>query len=82
MKISSLNIRGLGAVIKKNKIWSLILAEKIDFMAIQETKMGMIDFSLCQQLWGNIDFYWRFTPACGNSGGILNIWNTDKYFLF
>lgn len=55
MKISSLNIRGLGAMINKKKIHSLISSENLDFMAIQETKMEVIDESLCQQIWGNID---------------------------
>lgn len=25
---------------------------------------------------GNIDFNWSFSPASGNFGGILNMWNT------
>lgn len=76
MKIASLNIRGLGAVIKKRKIRDLVKAENIEFLAIQETEVGVVDHSLCSELWGSDDFNWSFSSAMGRSGGLLCIWDS------
>jgi hypothetical protein len=74
MIVGSLNIRGLGSRVKRSKIKSFINLEKIDFMAIQETKLAGVSASLCCRLWGNADCDWAVLPAVGNSGGILSIW--------
>lgn len=50
MQVCSFNIRELGAILKKSKIHSLVTSHRLEFMAIQETKMEEIDGSLCQQL--------------------------------
>jgi exonuclease III len=42
MIVCSLNVRGLGGSVKRRHIKQLILTEKVDFMAIQETKMEEI----------------------------------------
>jgi exonuclease III len=52
MIVCSHNIRGLGSRVKRRYIKELIQKEKIDFMAIQETKMEMIQESLVFYLWG------------------------------
>lgn len=73
-----MNIRGLGAVIKKKKISSLIAEEKLDFIAIQETKMEVMDDNLCKQLWGGTGCSWSMSMVIGNSDGMLSIWNSSK----
>lgn len=40
MKIPSINIRGLSSRLEKERITSLIREEKVDFIAIQETKLS------------------------------------------
>lgn len=75
MIITTFNIRGLGGVLKKNKIRDLIRVHRVDFMAIQETKMEVITPELCYSLWGSEDCEWAFRPSEGNSGGILSLWN-------
>lgn len=77
MKIGSLNIRGLGAEIKKKKIRSFIKEEKLDFMVIQETKIESIDRQFCEQLWGGNDCAWLSLPAIGNTGGLLSLCNAN-----
>jgi len=52
MIVSSFNIRGLGGKTKRNKIKALVNQHKVDFMAIQETKMEVISNALCYKLWG------------------------------
>lgn len=42
MQVCSINIRGLGVVIKKNKrkIRSLVSSHRLEFLAVQETDGG------------------------------------------
>lgn len=54
MKVGSINIRGLGMELKKGKIRSLVNSESLEFLAIQEAKLEVVDSSLCNHLWGNI----------------------------
>jgi hypothetical protein len=62
-------------------IKELVLKEKVDFLAIQETKLEAISDSLCYSLWGGDDCCWAFLPSCGNSGGILSIWRKSSSSL-
>lgn len=83
MIITTFNIRGLGGVLKKNKIRELIRIHKVDFIAIQETKLEVITPELCYSLWGSEDCEWAFLPSEGNSGGILSLWNKcDSSIIF
>lgn len=76
MKIISLNIRGLGAVNKKEWVKELCKREKPDIIGIQETKMKDVSKQLVSKLWGIEDGDFVFVPATGRSGGLLLIWNT------
>jgi hypothetical protein len=70
-------------VLKHKKIRELVKDQRVDFLAIQETKKEAVTESLCRQLWGDDDFLWAFLPSVGNSGGILSIWHkSDSIFLF
>jgi exonuclease III len=85
MIVCSFNIRGMRGRVKRRRIKELIHKEKIDFMAIQETRLEAISDALCHNLWGGTDCEWAFLPAEGNSGGILSIWrkvNSSLIFTF
>jgi len=56
------NIIGLGGVLKKNKICELVRVHKVDFLAIQETKLDIITQELCYNLWASEDCEWAFRP--------------------
>lgn len=75
MNIGTINIRGLSAVVKRKKIRNLISIEKLEFIAVQETKL---DRMACQGIWGNVDFDWSFSPSIGRSGGLLSIWDSHS----
>jgi exonuclease III len=49
------NIRGLGSRVKRRYVKELIQKERIDFLAIQETKIEVIHESLVFNLWGGVD---------------------------
>lgn len=62
---------------KQNKIQSFIREEKLDFVAIQESKMEHMERSLCDKLWGSENCGWVFFPTNGNSGGMLSLWDAS-----
>jgi hypothetical protein len=71
--------------VKRRKIREVVLGEKVDFLAIQETKLEVIPEALVFGLWGGNDCDWTFLPAVGSSGGILSIWskvNASLVFTF
>jgi hypothetical protein len=64
-------------------IRNLVKDEKIEFLAIQETKLQEVSASLCYSIWGGEDCGWAFNPSIGNSGGILSIWRKSVFsFVF
>jgi exonuclease III len=73
MIVSTFNVQGLGGRIKKNKIRELVRQNKIDFLALQETKLEDVTPSLCFSIWGSEDCDWLFRPSEGSSGGIISI---------
>jgi exonuclease III len=38
----SLNIRGLGSRVKRRKVRELVSSSKVDFLALQETKIELV----------------------------------------
>jgi hypothetical protein len=50
-------------------------------MEIQETKMESITEGLCYSLWGSQNCDWLVVPSRGSSGGLLSLWNKDKYSI-
>jgi len=69
--------------VKKKVIKELVYAQKVDFLAIQESKLEVVTDSLCHSLWGNEDCDWALLPSVGNSGGIISIWRkSDSNLLF
>jgi hypothetical protein len=74
MIVLSFNIRGLGGRIKRRKIRDLVRHNNVDFLALQETKLGVITPEVCYSIWGSQDCQWAFLPSDGNSGGILSLW--------
>jgi len=76
--VTTFNVRGLGGRGKKSKIRDLVRCNKVDFLAMQETKLQEINPNLCFSLWGGEDCEWAFRPLEGNSGGILSIWRKSS----
>ena len=69
--------------IKRNKIKELVRHQKVEFLAIQETKMEVISQTFCYGLWGGEGCEWAYHPSVGNSGCILSIWRKSMgYFIF
>ncbi|GJZ63683.1 RNA-directed DNA polymerase, eukaryota [Tanacetum coccineum] len=51
----------------------------VNFVGLQETKMGSIDLSSVRSCWGNFNFDYVHSDSVGNSGGILCIWDPNSF---
>jgi exonuclease III len=78
MIVSSFNTRGLGGRVKRSMLREFVKKEKIDFLALQETKLEVVTDSLCFDIWGSDDCNWLSLPSEGNSGGLLSIWSKSS----
>lgn len=78
MKILSYNIRGAGSRIKSKEVRDLICKFDIDFCCLQESKLESMCDSYAETLWGG-RCGWEARDSIGRSGGIITLWNLDKF---
>ena len=79
MNIISLNIQGLRQQAKIKWVRDLCSKHKVNFLALQETKMEMVDDFLVRRLWGNTKFIFSHSASVGASGGILCVWDPGVF---
>nr|GEY68609.1 RNA-directed DNA polymerase, eukaryota [Tanacetum cinerariifolium] len=79
MKIISLNIQGLGHKTKKEWVQELITKHKINFLAIQETKLDCISHMDVKFIWGNSNYQFVSSDSVSSSGGILCVWEASIF---
>nr|GEU48925.1 RNA-directed DNA polymerase, eukaryota [Tanacetum cinerariifolium] len=70
---------GLGHKTKKEWIKELTSKNKINFMAIQETKTHCVNHMDVKFMWGNSNYNYVYSEAVGNSGGILCVWEATVF---
>ncbi|GJS13387.1 RNA-directed DNA polymerase, eukaryota [Tanacetum coccineum] len=73
------SMEGLGHKTKKEWIKTLAVLHKLNFLAIQETKMTNVSHMNVKFLWGNSNYDYVCSDALGFSGGILCIWETSIF---
>ncbi|GAU44613.1 hypothetical protein TSUD_241060 [Trifolium subterraneum] len=61
--IDSMNVMGSGEGLKKRMVRNLIKDEKVEVLALQETKLEGVDSRLCALLWGGSDVGWCCIPS-------------------
>lgn len=81
MNCLSINIQGAGCKNKRSWVRKLCCKHKVNLLAIQETKMEVIDVCIARSFWGNNSFSYVFSPSCGASGGILLLWDLDAIIV-
>ncbi|GJX28635.1 reverse transcriptase domain, reverse transcriptase zinc-binding domain protein [Tanacetum coccineum] len=64
---------------KKGWVRSVLKVEHPDVIGLEETKRGMVDEYWIEDLWGGKGFGFSQLPACGNSGGIILIWDARVF---
>ncbi|GJS07102.1 RNA-directed DNA polymerase, eukaryota, partial [Tanacetum coccineum] len=72
-------IIGLGHKTKKEWIKALANSHKLNFLAIQETKMLTVSHMDVKFMWGNSNYDFVCSDSLGNSGGILCIWEASIF---
>lgn len=79
MKLLSFNIRGAGSRIKRKQAQDIIRSQGIDFCCLQETKIEAMSDRIVRLIWGGDNVGWADRGSEGRSGGILTLWNSDKF---
>ncbi|GJS77776.1 RNA-directed DNA polymerase, eukaryota [Tanacetum coccineum] len=69
----------LGNKTKKEWVKELTNNNKLNFIAIQETKMEKVPHMDVKFMWGNSNYDYVFSESIGNSGGILCIWEESIF---
>ncbi|GJU86013.1 RNA-directed DNA polymerase, eukaryota, partial [Tanacetum coccineum] len=72
-------MEGLGHKTKKEWIKELNFKHRINFLAIQETKLECISDMDVKFMWGNSNFQYVTSDSLGNSGGILCVWEQSVF---
>ncbi|XP_058760862.1 uncharacterized protein LOC131634227 [Vicia villosa] len=81
MIIYSLNIRGGGKLVKRERVGFNIQRGGVDIAFIQETGLRGVQFQTVKELWGEALVEWSHSDAEGASGGggILIMWRKDFF---
>ncbi|GKD71178.1 RNA-directed DNA polymerase, eukaryota, partial [Tanacetum coccineum] len=64
---------------KQDWVKKLCLSNKVNFLSLQETKIKNIDLWCIKRCWGNLAFDYVYSEAVGQSGGILSVWDPNKF---
>ncbi|GJR55734.1 RNA-directed DNA polymerase, eukaryota [Tanacetum coccineum] len=64
---------------QKDWVKELCIKNKVNFLAIQETKLENMDLWCVKACWGNYAFDFVHSDSVGNSGGILCIWDPNSF---
>ncbi|GJU93124.1 RNA-directed DNA polymerase, eukaryota [Tanacetum coccineum] len=66
---------------KAKKYWvkELCVRNKVNFLALRETKMENMDLICVKTCWGNLAFDYVHSDYVGNSGGILCVWDPNSF---
>ncbi|GKV49867.1 hypothetical protein SLEP1_g56592 [Rubroshorea leprosula] len=67
----------LGVTGKKREVSELVRKEKVEFLAIQETKKEAVDKKLCRSLWESDDLEFVAMLSKGQSAGLICIWQKN-----
>nr|GFA95757.1 hydroxycinnamoyl-CoA quinate/shikimate transferase [Tanacetum cinerariifolium] len=64
---------------KKDWVKELCVQNKVNFLALQETKMGNMELFSVKMCWGNFAFDYVHSDSLGNLGGILCVWDPNSF---
>nr|GEY24798.1 RNA-directed DNA polymerase, eukaryota, reverse transcriptase zinc-binding domain protein [Tanacetum cinerariifolium] len=73
------NDNGLAQKAKKDWVKQICVRNKINFLALQETKMENMDIVCVKNCWGNLGFEYVHSDSVGNSGEILYVWDPNSF---
>lgn len=59
--------------LKRSRLRSFLVSNKVDMCMIQETKVGVMKEMVVREIWGKKGYHWVAAPSIGMSGGMLII---------
>ncbi|GKV49606.1 hypothetical protein SLEP1_g56347 [Rubroshorea leprosula] len=80
-RLEQLEERGIGCGWKWREIRKLVGKEKVEFLMLQEIKIGNVDRGICREMWSTKNFEWVAKNAKGSAGGLLCLWNREIFVL-
>ncbi|GJU93005.1 RNA-directed DNA polymerase, eukaryota [Tanacetum coccineum] len=69
----------LGHKTKKEWVKELNIKHKVNFIALQETKMDRVTQMDVKFIWGNSNYQYVSSDSVGSSGGILCVWEATVF---
>lgn len=79
ISILSWNVRGAGSCIAKRMIKDLVTVRKINFICLQETKIGKWSDAMIKSMWNSQEMDWEDVESRGQAGGLLCLWDATLY---
>ncbi|GKE69886.1 RNA-directed DNA polymerase, eukaryota, partial [Tanacetum coccineum] len=64
---------------KKDWVKELCVKNKVNFLALEETKIEKMEMFCVKMCWGNFVFDYVHSDSVGNSGGILCVWDPNSF---
>ncbi|GJR20023.1 RNA-directed DNA polymerase, eukaryota, reverse transcriptase zinc-binding domain protein [Tanacetum coccineum] len=78
--IMGYNMEGcLAQKAKKDWVRELCIKNRVNVLALQETKMESMELFCVKSCWGNYAFDFVHSDSVGNSGGILCAWDPNSF---
>nr|GEU80678.1 hydroxycinnamoyl-CoA quinate/shikimate transferase [Tanacetum cinerariifolium] len=79
-RIMGYNMEGcLAQKAKKDWVKELCVKNKVNFLALQETKTESMKLFIVKRCWGNFAFDYVHSDFVGNSGGIFCVWDPNLF---
>lgn len=73
------NVRGLNSKAKRDVVRETIASSLASVACLQETKLAVIDPSICKEILGSSFDGFYYLPASQTRGGILLAWNSSSF---
>ncbi|KAK8661614.1 hypothetical protein V6N13_091212 [Hibiscus sabdariffa] len=73
--------KGLGTEVRWSIIRRLVRIHKIEMLLLQETKVFTFDLDKARKLWGGMEVDFLISPAVGQSGGLVTLWDKKCFSI-
>ncbi|KAK8675792.1 hypothetical protein V6N13_033855 [Hibiscus sabdariffa] len=77
----SWNVRGLGTAAKRHAVQKVIQQHRCKLALLQKMKLEVVTDVIVRRIWISDNFEYVFPATVGRSGGILVIWDKERFCL-
>ncbi|KAK8611835.1 hypothetical protein V6N13_131873 [Hibiscus sabdariffa] len=72
---------GLGTAAKRHAVQKVIRQHRCELVLLQKMKLEVVTDVIVRRIWISDNFEYVFSPTVGRSGGILVIWDKERFRL-